>query len=91
MFSSKVPGKISKLVSIIKKSKEDTKENKCEDYEVTKSKPRKLIKNDLAEVVIKLEERICVDIFKNNKAMGRFAIRDNETTIAAGTVTKLIK
>ena len=79
------------MVSIIKKSKEETKENKGEEYEITKSKPKKLINNDLAEVVIKLEERICVDIFKNNKAMGRFALRDNEETIAAGTVKRLIK
>jgi translation elongation factor EF-1alpha len=31
-----------------------------------------------------------LELFSNNKAMGRIALRDGEDTIAAGVITELI-
>jgi translation elongation factor EF-1alpha len=39
---------------------------------------------------MKLDNRICLELFKNNKAMGRIALRDGNETIAAGLITDLI-
>ena len=58
--------------------------------EVIKAKPKKLVKGNFAEVIIKMESRICLELLKNNKAMGRIALRDGMETIAAGVVVELI-
>jgi elongation factor 1 alpha-like protein len=79
-FSSKVPGKISSLEFTI---------NKKNDEVLTK-KPKKLSAGNLAQVVIKLEQRTCMELFENNRAMGRIALRDGNETIAAGTITELV-
>jgi len=49
-----------------------------------------LIKGNFAQVTIKLEQRICLELATNNKAMGRIALRDGEETIAAGVVIEMI-
>ena len=41
-------------------------------------------------MTIKLEQRICLELAANNKAMGRIALRDGEETIAAGVVIEMI-
>ena len=55
-----------------------------------KERPKKLVKGNYAQVTIKLEHRICLELASNNKAMGRIALRDGEETIAAGVVTELL-
>ena len=42
-------------------------------------------------VTILLEQRICLELQENNKAMGRIALRDGNKTIAAGIVTQFIR
>lgn len=79
-FSSKVPGRISSLETLI-----DSKTD-----EVTRKKPKKLVKGNYAQVVIKMEARVCLELFQNNKAMGRIALRDGNDTIAAGQVIELV-
>ena len=61
---------------------------KTED--VIKKKPKKLVGSNFAQVIIKLEERICLELLQNNKAMGRFALRHGQETIAAGVVHELL-
>lgn len=79
-FSSKVPGRISSLELLLNSKTE----------EVIKSKPKKLVKGNFAQIVIKMETRVCLELFANNKAMGRIALRDGDETIAAGQVIELI-
>ena len=55
-----------------------------------KTKPKKLLKGNFAQVVLKMEQRMCLELFANNKAMGRIAIRDGGETIAAGIVCELV-
>ena len=38
----------------------------------------------------KLDERVCLELHKNNKPMGRLAIRDEEVTIGAGHIEEFI-
>ena len=79
-FSSKVPARISSLEFILNQQTE----------EVVKAKPKKLVKGNFAQVIIKLEARTCLELFANNKAMGRIALRDEKDTIAAGVVIELV-
>ena len=46
--------------------------------------------NDFATVTIKLEQRICLELFSNIKSMGRIALRDGTDCIGAGTITEMI-
>ncbi len=41
-------------------------------------------------VTIKVETKIVLELGKNNRSMGRIALRDGQTTIAAGVVEELI-
>ena len=79
-FSNKVPGKIISLDYTL-----NTKTD-----EVIKTKPKKLIKNDVAMVTIKVETKIVLELGKNNRSMGRIALRDGQTTIAAGIVEQFV-
>ena len=79
-FSNKIAGKISKLEFLLNQKNE----------EVIKKRPIKLVKGNYAQVVIKLDERVCLELLSNNKAMGRFALRDAKETIAAGIVFELL-
>ena len=80
-FSHKVPCKLSSLDAII-----DQKTD-----EVIKLKPKILKKGVVALVTILVDQRICLELQQNNKAMGRVALRDGNATIAAGIVTEFIK
>jgi translation elongation factor EF-1alpha len=40
--------------------------------------------------VIKVETRMCLELYKNIRALGRIALRDGNLTIAAGIVSELI-
>jgi translation elongation factor EF-1alpha len=35
-----------------------------------------------------MNQKICLELFKNNKSMGRIALRDGEETIAAGFISE---
>ncbi len=50
---------------------------------------RCLTKNQTALVQIKLEERACLELFSNYKALGRITIRDRNETLASGIIIEL--
>ena len=79
-FSLKIPGKISNLDHTID----------VNTKEIKKLKPKRLVENDYAMITIKLEERVCLELYKNNKSMGRLAIRDDEVTIGAGFIEEFV-
>jgi len=58
---------------------------------VTRSKPRSVGDSVAALVAIKTAEPICIEMFNDNKQLGRFTLREDGQTIATGIVTKLLK
>ncbi|CAG0886902.1 unnamed protein product [Cyprideis torosa] len=58
--------------------------------EVVKEKPRCLPKNSCGTVVIQMSRPICLELFKNVREMGRFMLRSEGATLAAGMVTRII-
>ena len=71
---------IKKLVSEINKT----------NGEVVRKKPRCLMRNCNAVVEIGLEFPICMELYTNVKELGRFMLRINGKTIAAGLVTEIM-
>jgi elongation factor 1 alpha-like protein len=63
-FSNRLPGKLYSMDMTI-----DMKNN-----QPLKSKPKTLSTGDFALVTIKLEKRICLELFDNTKSMGRIAL-----------------
>jgi translation elongation factor EF-1alpha len=53
---------------------------------VLKNKPKWLKKGNFAQVKVRVDEPICLELFQNYKSMGRVAIRKNGVTVAAGTI-----
>lgn len=53
--------------------------------------PKALASQCSAVVVLQLERPVCLDLFSACKPLGRFTIRDQGKTLAAGIVTKLIQ
>lgn len=43
-----------------------------------------------AVCVIQLERPLCLELYANYKQLGRFTLRDQGKTLAAGIITKLI-
>lgn len=64
-YTNKMSAKINRLIAII-----DEKTG-----EVIKKAPKWLQANQFAQVQIRLDEPICMELFANYKNMGRFAIR----------------
>jgi elongation factor 1 alpha-like protein len=65
-FSNRISGRINKLEGILNpKSGETLKKN-----------PRCLMKNQTAIVHIKLEDKACLELFSNYRALGRITLRD---------------
>jgi len=58
--------------------------------EIIKKKPRCLVKNTSAVVDIEVSRPISVELYKNNKDLGRFMLRANGSTIAAGMITEIL-
>jgi len=54
-----------------------------------KLRPRCLGDKVKAEVEIELAQPVCVELFKNYKQLGRFTLRDEGNTVAAGIITQL--
>ena len=77
--ASQETGHMSQLVSLL-----DSK-----TFEVSKQKPRCLLKGQSAMVEIKLSRTVCLELYKDYRALGRIALRDNGQTIAVGTVIEL--
>lgn len=59
--------------------------------EITKKNPRALGKNVAAIVEIKLDRPVCLELFKDSKALGRFTLRSGNSSVAAGVVTKILE
>jgi elongation factor 1 alpha-like protein len=59
--------------------------------EPTKSNPKCLLKQTMANVLIKVEKPVCLTLFSNCRPLGRFTLRDRGKTLAAGLVVKFEK
>lgn len=73
------PAIITKLVSQVHRT----------SGEVIKKKPRCLLKNSSAVVEVTTQRPICLELYKDNKTLGRITLRNEGTTIAAGLITKI--
>ncbi|KAL3150476.1 hypothetical protein ABBQ32_000300 [Trebouxia sp. C0010 RCD-2024] len=78
--ASQETGHISHLVSLL-----DSK-----TFEVSKAKPRCLLQGQSAIVEVTLSRTVCLELYKDYRALGRIALRDGGRTIAVGTVTELV-
>lgn len=66
--------------------------------EPLKKKPKTLFSGDFAMVTIKLEKRICLELFSNTKSMGRIALcsvesgfgRQMRKVVASGMIMDLL-
>lgn len=74
------PATVRKLVAQINKS----------TGEVTKKNPRVLAKQTAGVLELELARPVCVETFKDNKELGRFMLRQQGNTVAAGLVTELL-
>jgi elongation factor 1 alpha-like protein len=61
--------------------------------EIIKERPRALPRQTTAVVEIRLEDARgrCLEMFKESKDYGRFTLRRQGVTIAAGIITKLLQ
>lgn len=57
----------------------------------TEEKPKSIKTGDSAIVIIKPLRPVCIETFKEFPELGRFALRDMGTTIAAGVVREIIE
>jgi len=74
-----VSASITKLLAIL-----DHKSGK-----ITEKKPRGIVNNSSALVEITCDSQVCMELFNDNKFFGRFMLRDESNTIAAGIVEKI--
>ena len=72
------PVYIKKIVSLLDKS-----------GAVSKRNPKFVPKNSSAMVLITVQRNICVQLFKTSKLLGRFMLRLNGATVAAGIIDKI--
>lgn len=75
------PAIIKRLVSQLNKS----------TGEVIKNKPKCLTKNSSAVIELEFEKPICVELYKDNKELGRFMLREGGHTIAAGLIEQVLQ
>jgi len=73
-------GNIKKLISLLNKS----------SGEVVKSKPRCLTGNQSAVVELVLSRPVPLELYKDNRELGRFMLRSGGNTLAAGIVTQIL-
>jgi elongation factor 1 alpha-like protein len=75
------PAKITKIIATVDKT----------NGQILKNRPRHLISGQTAIVEIQLEEnrKIPMETFKNNKELGRFILRKEGSTIAAGIIDEI--
>lgn len=72
-------GVILKIIALLNKN----------SGEVFKKRPRCLLKNSNAVVEIETSRPICLELYREIKELGRFMLRVDGVSIAAGVVTKL--
>lgn len=72
-------GTVSKLLSLLNKA----------TGEVEKKKPRCLAGNCSAMVEITVLKPIPIEVYKENRELGRFMMRTGGHTIAAGLITEI--
>eukprot|EP00968_Pinguiococcus_pyrenoidosus_P017367 scaffold1726_cov260-Pinguiococcus_pyrenoidosus.AAC.12 len=53
-------------------------------------KPRHVLANTTCRAVLKLDQVVCMDVFAECRALGRFALRDRGNTVAVGIVQNII-
>lgn len=58
--------------------------------EVTKARPRALIKGQTAVVVVTPVRAMCLEQYSDYKALGRIALREGGRTLAVGIVTAIL-
>jgi len=73
------PATVNKLVSILNKA----------TGEVAQNRPRCLTKQMNAVIEIKFSRPVSLELYKDNKMLGRFMLRYSGKTIAAGVVTEI--
>uniref|UniRef100_A0A170ZZB4 Hbs1-like protein n=1 Tax=Triatoma infestans TaxID=30076 RepID=A0A170ZZB4_TRIIF len=71
---------ITKLIAQLNKSTGD----------IVKQRPRCLLKNSNAMVIIETSKPICIELYRDMKELGRFMLRVSGVTIAAGLITKIM-
>lgn len=72
---------LHKLVKSCARSKDATKQKR----------PRRLVKNESAVVEIKIQRAVCLERAADLKALGRFTLRSQGRTVAAGIVLEVLK
>ena len=79
-YSTKGPGKLQKFISVI-----DQKTG-----EVVKHSPKFLRKGMFVNIQIKMQERHCLELFQHFKTIGRIIIRQENLSIAGGTIMEFV-
>ncbi|XP_066919591.1 HBS1-like protein [Clytia hemisphaerica] len=73
------PATISKLVGILNKN----------TGEIVQRRPRCLTKQMNAIIEVKFSRPVCVELYRENKVLGRFMLRYSGKTLAAGVITEI--
>jgi translation elongation factor EF-1alpha len=79
-YTSKTPGRITHLLATIEQN----------TGAVIKNKPKWLKKGDFAQIQIRLEEHLCLELHENYKSLGRITVRKGNFTIACGTTVEFL-
>ncbi|TPX33448.1 hypothetical protein SmJEL517_g03653 [Synchytrium microbalum] len=74
------PAIITRLVEVVDKT----------TGQVTNRKPRALPRNTTATVEISIDRPICLETFQSSKELGRFMLRNDGKTLAAGIVIDIL-
>lgn len=72
-------GLVRKLLSLLNKN----------SGQLIQNKPRCIPRNSSAIIQLRLDRVICCELYEDNKNLGRFMIRSEGKTIAAGLITKI--
>ena len=83
VHNTDVPVTVRKLIGLCDKSNPAV---------IVQKKPRRIGRNEIAKVRIEMldgHSGICVETFKDFRALGRVLLRDNGVTVCVGYITKL--
>lgn len=72
------PAKIKRFIALLDRK----------DMSVIKKKPKLLTENQTCEIEIQTQRPVCVDLYSDCKALGRFTLRIEGKTVAAGFVNR---
>lgn len=73
------PATVSKLVALLNKN----------TGEIVQRRPRCLTKQMNAIIEVRFPRPVCVELYRDNKVLGRFMLRYSGKTLAAGVVTEI--